>query len=106
MFGLYGKMTAHPGKGDTLIQLMLNAARSLRDMEGCYLYVINRATDDPDALWIYEVWRSQADHQVSLTNEAVKALIASARPLIAGMSDRMELVPLGGKGIPEAASKF
>ncbi len=104
MFGLYGKMTAYPGQRDALIQIMLNAAQSLRDMEGCYLYVINRATDDPDAIWIYEVWRSQADHQASLSNEAVKAVIASARPLIAGMSNRMELVPLGGKGIPEAAS--
>jgi quinol monooxygenase YgiN len=63
--------------------------------------VINRATDDSDAIWIYEVCRSQTDHQASLSNEAVKALIASARPLIAGMSIRMELVPLGGKGIPE-----
>jgi quinol monooxygenase YgiN len=101
MFGLYGKMTAHPGQGDALIQLLLAAAKSLRDTEGCYLYVVNRVTSDPDAIWIYEAWRSQADHQASLTNEAVKALIASARPLIAGMSDRMELVPLGGKGIPE-----
>ena len=105
MFGLYGKMKAHPGQRDALIERLLDAAESLRDMEGCYLYVINSATDDPDAIWIYEVWRSQADHQASLSNVAVKALIASARPLIAGMSDRMELVPLGGKGIPEAAQQ-
>ena len=72
--------------------------------DASYYHVVTEAGTVDDAIWTYEVWRSQADHQASLTNEAVKALIASARPLIAGMSDRMELVPLGGKGIPEAAS--
>jgi hypothetical protein len=35
----------------------------------------------------------------ALDNEATKALIARARPLIAGFSDRTEFEPVGGKGV-------
>jgi quinol monooxygenase YgiN len=47
-----------------------------------------------------EVWRSQADHQASLTLDGAKELIALARPLIAGFGERIEVTPLGGKGLP------
>jgi quinol monooxygenase YgiN len=100
MFGLFGKITTHPGQRDPLVDYLLKAAESLHDMEGCYVYIINIDPHDLDAIWVTEVWRSQADHQASLSDERVKAIIASARPLIAGMSDQIELTPVGGKGLP------
>jgi quinol monooxygenase YgiN len=105
MFGLYGKIKTHPGQRDQLIDFLLKAAETLGDLEGCYIYIINRDPGDPDAIWVTEVWRSQADHQASLTDERVKAIIAAARPLIAGMSDRVELTPVGGKGLPLSAER-
>ena len=59
------------------------------------------ATDDPDGIWVTEVWRTQADHQGSLALPATQALIAVARPLIAGMSGRVEFEPVRGQG-PES----
>jgi quinol monooxygenase YgiN len=100
MYGLFGKMRALPEQRDTLIGHLLHAANLLRDLEGCYLYVINSDPNDPDGIWVNEVWRSQEDHQASLTHDAVKSLIAVARPLIADMPQRFEVTPLGGKGLP------
>ena len=60
---------------------------------------MNRVPDDPDAVWITEVWRSEADHAASLTVEAVREIITLARPLIAGMGERFILEPVGGKGL-------
>lgn len=100
MYGLFGKMTAQPGQCETLIGHLLHAAELLRDLDGCILYIINRDPNDPDGIWVNEVWRSQADHQASLTHEAVKSLITVARPLIASMPQRFEVTPLGGKGLP------
>jgi quinol monooxygenase YgiN len=100
VFGLIGKLKTHPGQRDILVGHLLNAASLLQDLDGCYLYVINAATDDPDTVWVTEAWRSQADHQASLTHDAVKALIASARPLLAEAPDGFEVTPLGGKGLP------
>jgi quinol monooxygenase YgiN len=101
MYGLFGKIRSHPGKRDALIAHLLYAANLLRDLDGCYIYIISSAPDDPDGLWVTEMWRSQADHQASLTHQAVQDLIAVARPLIAEMSERFEFIPLGGKGLPE-----
>ncbi len=99
MYGVSGKIKTQPGQRDALIEVLLNAAKGLRDFEGCYLYIVSSAPDDPDGIWVTEVWRSQADHQASLALEATKAAIASARHMIAGSSDRVEFTPIGGKGL-------
>jgi quinol monooxygenase YgiN len=93
-------MKAQPGQRDALLQLMLDGTDTENPMPGCYLYVISRADDDLDGLWITEVWRDKAAHDASLSLESVQALIAKARPLIAGFSDRSEFTPLGGLGVP------
>ena len=100
MFGLHGKMIAQPGQRDALLKILMNAATD--GMPGCLMYVISTANDDPDGLWVTEIWRSQADHRASLDLDSVKTLIAAARPLIAGFSDRSEFTPLGGIGMPES----
>jgi quinol monooxygenase YgiN len=100
MFGLMGRINAHDGQGDLLLEHLLRAAHALSELEGCYLYVVSRSTDSANGVWVTEVWRSQADHQASLRHEAIRTLIASARPLIASMTDRIEFLPAGGKGLP------
>jgi quinol monooxygenase YgiN len=99
MFGLMGSFKAQPGKRAELADYLLKAAAILPEVEGCHLYLISNATDDPDTLWITEVWRSKEDHQASLQHEGVRAIITAARPLIAGITSSTEIVPLGGKGL-------
>ncbi len=100
MYGLHSRMKAQPGQREALLKLLLDGTDSEQPMPGCYLYVISRATDDPDGLWITEIWRDQAAHDASLSLDSVQALIAQARPLIAGFADRSEFTPLGGFGLP------
>ena len=100
MYGLSGKIIAQSGQREALLKHLLEAAAFLGSLDGCYLYVISRAVDDPDGIRVIEVWRSQADHQASLTYEVVRSIIAAARPLIAGMADSLEFEPVGGKGLP------
>ena len=45
------------------------------------------------------MWTDQAAHDASLEPEDVRNLIARARPLITGMSNRTELTVHGGKGL-------
>lgn len=97
MYGLIGKMSAHPGQRDALLDAMLAGTR---DMPGCLSYVIATDPQDADALWITEVWTDQGSHQASLTLPQVQAAITKARPLIAGFSNRVETVPVGGMGLP------
>ena len=96
MYGLIGKMNAVPGQRDALAAILLDGTQA---MPGCLSYVIARDPADESALWITEVWDSQASHKASLSLPSVQAAIAKGRPLIAGFSDRVETVPIGGYGI-------
>jgi len=96
MYGLIGKMTAVSGQRDALATVLLDGTG---DMPGCLSYVVATDPADPDALWITEVWDSQASHQGSLALPAVKAAIVKGRPLIAGFSNQVETTPLGGYGL-------
>jgi len=96
MYGLIGKMTAVPGQRDALAAILLDGTQA---MPGCLSYVIAHDPADNDALWITEVWDSQASHKASLSLPSVQAAIAKGRPLIAGFSNRVETVPIGGHGI-------
>jgi quinol monooxygenase YgiN len=100
MYGLIGKMTAVPGQRDVLAAMLLESTQA---MPGCLSYIVAADPADADALWITEVWDSTASHQGSLSLPAVKATIAKARPLIAGFSNRVETVPLGGYGLAKTA---
>lgn len=97
-FSMCGKMTAHPGKRDELVSLLLEASHSLNDMAGCELYIIHESIDDPDVIWVTELWRDAEAHADSLKNEEVLAVIHRARPLIAGI-EPIRLRPVGGKGL-------
>lgn len=68
-------------------------------MPGCLSYVVARDTDDEDALWITEVWVSEAHHRDSLAlPPSFQSVIEAGRPLIAGFGDRFVTDPLGGQG--------
>lgn len=97
-FGLYGKMTAQEGQRDALAAILLEAADVLQDFEGCHMYVVNLPEDDPNTIWVTEIWADADAHAASLQIEAVKALIQRGRPLIAG-GEGIKLRTLGGKGI-------
>ena len=96
MYGLIAKITSTAGQRDALAAILLEGTQS---MPGCLSYVVAVDASDPDALWVSEVWDSQASHQASLKLPSVQAAIAKGRPLIAGFSNRVETTPLGGHGL-------
>lgn len=98
-YGLFVKFSAQAGKRDELVQHLLEAATLLEDSPGCIHYVVS-TSDEPDDVWISEVWSNKEAHDTSLEPDDIRALIQRARPLIAGMSDRTELLVRGGKGLP------
>ncbi|WP_152395716.1 putative quinol monooxygenase [Paenibacillus guangzhouensis] len=95
---LFGQLKANPGQRDELAQTMLANVETLRNMEGCIYYILNESIDDPDLLWIMEMWENADAHAASLKNENVRALIERCRPLIAGGS-AIPVRPIGGKGL-------
>ena len=100
MYGLIGKMRAVSGQRDALISILLNG---VSDMPGCLSYVVARDPADADAIWVTEVWDSQASHKASLSLPAVKDAISRGKPLIASFDEYIETNPVGGHGMQVAA---
>ena len=93
MFGLIGKMIAKPGSRDELISILVDGTGT---MPGCLSYIVAKDPTEADALWITEVWESEAQHKASLSLPEVRAAIAKGRPMIASFAESHVTVPVGG----------
>jgi quinol monooxygenase YgiN len=96
MYGLIGRMLAKPGERDALIGHILESSAT---MPGCLSYVVAKDPENPDAIWVTEVWDREESHAASLHLPAVQAAIEKARPLIAGFDNRTVTEPVGGYGL-------
>jgi quinol monooxygenase YgiN len=98
-YGLFGKLITKEGERDTLVKILLEAAQSMENLVDCEIYLVNVSNDEPNAVFVYEVWSSESAHQDSLSLEATQTLIQRAKPIITGMERINTLMPRGGKVI-------
>ena len=98
-FGLFGKFTVKDGERDTLVDILLEAAESMKNLDECEIYLVNVSEDESNSVYVYEVWRNENAHQASLSLEATQTLIKRAKPIITGMERISTLKTMGGKGI-------
>lgn len=96
-YGLIGKMSAQPGQRDALIAVLL---AGVNEMPGCLSYVVAKDAEDENGIWVSEVWIDKESHAASLRLPAVREAISKGRPLIAGFSNSVTTVPVGGVGLP------
>ena len=96
MYGLIGKIIAVSGRRDELANILINGSR---EMPGCLSYVVAASLEEPDSLWVTEVWDAKTSHQASLTLPSVQTAIGLGRPLIAGFGERVETSPFGDFGL-------
>jgi quinol monooxygenase YgiN len=96
MHGLIGKATCVPGKRDEFVAILLEGVGA---MPGCLSYVVARDPEDPDAIWITEVWDSKESHAASLKLPEVRQAIAKGRALIANFGEQTVTEPVGGYGL-------
>ncbi len=97
-YGFSAKFTTQPGQRDELAAILLESADQLKDNEDCLQYLMS-ISDEPDSLYVTEIWKTKEAHDAALELEASKTLIRRAVLLIAGMSDRTETEIIGGKGL-------
>ena len=99
-YALHGKLVAQEGKGNELSKILLDAAALMKSAEGCHLYVVGIDENNPDEIWITEIWDSKVDHDNSLNVPGVRELIGKAIPILNGSPEKgQEWKILGGTGI-------
>lgn len=101
----FAKSKAKPGKGDELAAKLLEAAAELESFAGCERYVVCRDPQDPDTVWVDELWGSMDELQASLKLEGVPEKIQAVLPLLdRSSSQSFDLEPVGGKGFADPSA--
>ncbi|MFP7171190.1 putative quinol monooxygenase [Terribacillus sp. 7520-G] len=98
-FGLFGRFLVDKEDREELSEILLEAAKAMGDVEGCEVYQVSLSNEEPQAVYVYEVWKDEAAHQASLALEVTQTLIHRAKPLITGMERLNTLQTLGGLGM-------
>jgi quinol monooxygenase YgiN len=93
----YGKAVAKEGRSDELVEILLAAAADLESDPGCELYLVNRQRDEPNVIWVTELWRSQDDLDAALERIRGSDDVAAALALAENW-EMIELELVGGKG--------
>jgi quinol monooxygenase YgiN len=95
---MLAKLRVHAGKGDELVAAFAVIFEQVGREPGTELYVLNRAKDDPDVFWFYELY-TDVDALGAHGSSAVMAgAAASFGPLIAD-SELILGEPVRGKGV-------
>ncbi|MEQ6903114.1 putative quinol monooxygenase [Nocardioides sp. YIM 152588] len=78
-----GWLGAQPGRRDDLAAHLATPSPELA-AAGCLRYDVGVSAEEPDRVFVAEVWTSAEAHRASLELPAVRASIAAARPLLSG----------------------
>ena len=78
-----GTLGAVPGKLDLLVQILTCRSADL-EAAGCLLYEVGINDEQPDTVFVAELWTTVDAHQSSLQLASVQAAIQEARPLLSG----------------------
>ena len=97
--GRYVQMVANPGDGQALAATLLRVAEGLRGAPGCEMYVINSSADEPDTVWVTEIWADAEASDKALSEDLGEVGIGEVLQLLAGPPELIDLTPLGGPGL-------
>jgi len=96
-YGLHGKLKATKGNAEKLADILIKASELISTVKGCHYYLIGIDDNDPDTVWITELWDSKEDHDNSLKAPGVMELISQAMPILDGKPEKgQELNIVGG----------
>ena len=82
-YATIGTMGVKPGQRDAVIDILIRANPALGNI-GCLVYEVGGRDDDPDTVYVAEIWESAEAHDKSLELDEVKAAISEAMPLLTG----------------------
>ncbi|MCW1248778.1 antibiotic biosynthesis monooxygenase [Acaricomes phytoseiuli] len=78
-----GTLGARPGKRDELVAQLSRRNPVLAEL-GCLAYEVGTNDDEPDTVFVVELWSSAQAHRASLQLPEVQQAITEARALLSG----------------------
>jgi quinol monooxygenase YgiN len=97
---LLNRLTAKTGRGQRVVEILLESGRLFDDNPACLLYLVSESSDDPDLVWVIDLWTSQEAHTEALKAPELRPFVEQAMPLLEGMPEQIEVRLVGGKVPP------
>jgi quinol monooxygenase YgiN len=97
---LLNKLTAKPGQRRRVVEILLESGKLFDENPACLLYLVSESSDDPNLVWVIDLWTSKAAHAEALRAPALRPFVEQATPLLEGMPEQTEVRLAGGKGLP------
>jgi quinol monooxygenase YgiN len=74
MFGVCGRMTAQPGRRDEVVDLIRQSVCAGGDASGLIAYSVIATLEEPDTIWVTELWTDKAAHDTMTHSEPVRTV--------------------------------
>jgi len=96
-YGFRATLTAHPGKGDELVRVLLTATKGAGPATGenCVAFIVARSATRKDLVYVTEGWTTKENHAEMFATENARSLTAKIAPLVSDAQYQDE-VPVGG----------
>jgi quinol monooxygenase YgiN len=94
---LINKMTAKPGTRDDVTAILLESGHAFDELDECLMYAVTHDADDPDVIWVQDVWADAAAHEAAMAEPRMREQVQRAIPLLAGMPEQHRVTAVGGK---------
>ncbi|GAA2117188.1 putative quinol monooxygenase [Actinomadura alba] len=98
-YGFNATLTAKPGMGDQLADLLLTGLSEGNPgaSEYCVVYLVCRSASNPDLVHVTEGWTSEEDHHQIFAGDAARAIVKRIDGMLAKEPEYADYVPLHGK---------
>jgi quinol monooxygenase YgiN len=83
MFGVCGRMTAQPGRRDEVVDLIRESVRAGGDASGLVAYSVIATLEEPDTIWVTELWTDKTAHDTMTRTEPVRTVTQKIVALLA-----------------------
>jgi quinol monooxygenase YgiN len=78
----YAKFAAKPGLGQKVVGLLEDASTTAEAETGTLVYAIHVTVDDPDTIWLYELYDSPESQVAHSSSEATARLRSGVADLL------------------------
>ena len=100
-YALLNRLTARPAQRDRVVGNLVESGKQFDGNAACLLYLVAESADDPDDIWVVDLWTSEDEHSEALQSPELQPYFAETMPLLEAKPEQIEVRPRGGKGLPD-----
>ena len=93
------RLLAKKGRTSALLEKFIEAAQIQQTNSACEVMLAGTSVSEPDAVYVFEVWSSEAEWNKARKSDAITAWSKEMPGLVAKRPTSIRLDSIGGKGI-------